>query len=41
MLYSECAYFNGDHCQHVADWQEHNLLMARRRRVIERTRRYS
>lgn len=28
MIYSEAAYFDGNHCQHVADWQE-NARLAR------------
>lgn len=26
MLYSEAAYFDGNHCQHVAAWEEHKRL---------------
>lgn len=30
MIYAEAAYFDGNHCQHVADW-----LDARRRKRAE------
>lgn len=26
MLYSEAAYFDGNHCHHVAAWEEHKRL---------------
>lgn len=44
MLYSEAAYFDGNHCQHVAAWEEHKRLarIARQAReaagMIERRR---
>lgn len=30
MDYAERAYFDNDHCHHVARWQEHLRLLARR-----------
>lgn len=27
MIYSEAAYFDGNHCQHVADWLENARLV--------------
>lgn len=39
MLYAEAAYFDGDHCAHVAAWEEHRRLQrlrAQARLVIER-----
>lgn len=41
MIYSEAAYFDGNHCQHCADREEHQrLARARRqaRQVFERRR---
>ena len=26
MIYSEAAYFDGNHCQHVATWEESKRL---------------
>ena len=26
MLYAEAAYFDGNHCHHVATWEEHKRL---------------
>lgn len=28
--YSEAAYFDGEHCQHIADYEEHRRLCARK-----------
>lgn len=38
MLYSEAAYFDGNHCQHVAAWEEHKRLarIARQAREAHR-----
>ena len=39
MLYAEAAYFDGDHCAHVAAREEHRRLQrlrAQARLVIER-----
>lgn len=39
MLYAEAAYFDGQHCAHVAAWEEHRRLQRLRtkaRLVIER-----
>lgn len=30
MIYSEAAYFDGNHCQHVADRDEHRRLQRKR-----------
>lgn len=29
-MYAEMAYFDGNHCQHVADWQEARRLARKR-----------
>lgn len=42
LIYSEAAYFDGNHCQHVAAWEEHKRLarIARQaREAIGRERR--
>ncbi len=39
MAYSERAYFDGDHCAHVAAWQEHNWLANRRAKAFGTDRR--
>ena len=31
--HAEAAYFDGHHCQHVADWLDHQ----RRQRALQRT----
>lgn len=31
MIYSEAAYFDGNHCHHVATWEEHKRLTRLRR----------
>jgi len=36
MNYAEAAYFDGNHCQHVADRDEHRRLQ----RISEQARRY-
>ncbi len=44
MLYSEAAYFDGNHCQHVAAWEEEKRLARIREagrkahRLLERRR---
>jgi hypothetical protein len=41
MIYSESAYFDGNHCQHVAAWEEHKRLKRIKRqacKAIERRR---
>lgn len=41
MLYAEAAYFDGNHCQHVATWEEHKRLARIRKQaagIIERRR---
>lgn len=41
LIYSEAAYFDGNHCQHVAAWEEHKRLERKRREaagMIERRR---
>jgi hypothetical protein len=41
MIYAEAAYFDGNHCQHVADYHEARRLArirAESRRLIERRR---
>jgi len=38
-IYAEAAYFDGDHCAHVAAWEDHRRLQrirAQARLVIER-----
>jgi len=35
MLYSEAAYFDGNHCQHVAAWEEHKRLVRIARQARE------
>lgn len=42
MIYSEAAYFEGDHCQHCADRDEHlrfQRIAALYRKVADRVRR--
>lgn len=41
MPYSERAYFEGDHCQHCASWEEHLRLERYRRQAREMIRRRS
>lgn len=33
--YSEAAYFDGEHCQHIADWEEHRRLQRIRTTAIK------
>lgn len=33
--YSEAAYFDGEHCQHIADWEEHRRLQRIRTSAIK------
>lgn len=39
MLYSEAAYFDGNHCAHVAAWEESNRLARLQRQGQEAARR--
>jgi hypothetical protein len=34
-LYAERAYFDGDHCQHVAAWEESKRLERKRTEAIK------
>lgn len=34
MIYAEAAYFDGNHCQHVADWVDFRRLQGLRRRAL-------
>lgn len=38
MIYSEAAYFDGNHCQHVAEWEERKRLAWIERRCREAIR---
>lgn len=41
MIYSEASFFDGNHCQHVAAWEEHRRLGRIRQNVrnaVERRR---
>lgn len=40
MIYSEAAYFDGNHCQHVADKIEHDRIRRAQRQGEEAMRRY-
>lgn len=43
MNYSEAAFFDGDHCQHVAayhEWQRSNRIEAQLSRAVHAARRY-
>lgn len=33
--YSEAAYFDGEHCQHIADYEEHRRLLRIRTSAIK------
>lgn len=33
--YSEAAYFDGEHCQHIADWEEQRRLQRIRTSAIK------
>lgn len=33
--YSEAAYFDGEHCQHIADYEEHKRLQRIRVQAIK------
>lgn len=33
MNYAEAAYFEGNHCKHVADWHDYKFLADRRKRA--------
>ncbi len=33
--YSEAAYFDGEHCQHIADWEEYRRLQRIRTTAIK------
>lgn len=35
LIYSEAAYFDGQHCQHVAAWEEHKRLVRIARQARE------
>lgn len=40
--YSEAAYFDGEHCQHIADWEEQKRLKRIRKnacKAVENERR--
>lgn len=39
MIYSEASYFNGNHCQHCADRDEHKRLKALEPKRLPRLRR--
>jgi hypothetical protein len=39
MMYSEAAYFEGNHCQHVAAWEEAKRLARLRKQGQEAARR--
>lgn len=38
MIYSEAAFFDGNHCQHVAAWQENERLRRIDRRAAQHRR---
>ena len=41
MIYSEAAFFDGNHCQHVAAWEERkrlNRIRQHARTAVERRR---
>lgn len=33
--YAEAAYFDGEHCQHIADWEESKRLARKRTEAIK------
>lgn len=34
MIYAEASYFDGNHCQHVAAWEEHKRLTRIRKHAV-------
>lgn len=38
--YSEAAYFDGEHCQHIADYEEHRRVQRIRDKARQRANEY-